>query len=209
MLVKIVHPGGHVELHDRPVLASEIMLRNPRCCVTHPDIFQQPWAIVSSDTNLLPGQKFYVVPMGTIRKLQKHFLRNFPASRASQQAQTGKTGPTSPGRNQGGESDGKGFNCWLFGKNKRKKVWERDGKCDDDDDDDDNDENCFDCLIGVIKIKDNTKNNNEETRSTSSSVNGVSSETVGLNRRRIGGGFVKRRTSCDNWQPSLQSVIED
>ncbi|KAA8541967.1 hypothetical protein F0562_023119 [Nyssa sinensis] len=52
LLVKIVHPGGHVELHDRPVLAAEIMLRNPKCCVAHPNVFQQPWAIVAPDTTL-------------------------------------------------------------------------------------------------------------------------------------------------------------
>ncbi|KAI8018064.1 hypothetical protein LOK49_LG04G02452 [Camellia lanceoleosa] len=182
------------------------MLRNPRCCVTHPDIFQQPWAIVSP------------TPTSYRAKILRRAHGHHQASKALPQKHPSFSGFSTspnrpnrlnqPGRNEGGESDGKGFNCWLFGKSKRKKVWKRDGKCDDDDDDD-NDGNCFDCLIGVIKIKDNTKNNNEETRSTSSSVNGVSSETVGLNRRRIGGGFVKRRKSCDNWQPSLQSVIED
>ncbi|KAF3450941.1 hypothetical protein FNV43_RR07030 [Rhamnella rubrinervis] len=30
MFVEVVHRGGHVELHDRPVLAVEIMLRNPK-----------------------------------------------------------------------------------------------------------------------------------------------------------------------------------
>lgn len=69
--VKIVHPGGHVELHDRPVLASEILNRNPRSCVAHPNIFRQPWAaVVEPETTLMPGQKFYVVPQHTLRKLQ-------------------------------------------------------------------------------------------------------------------------------------------
>ncbi|KAI5600721.1 hypothetical protein BDE02_01G044000 [Populus trichocarpa] len=45
MPFKIVHPGGHIELHDKPVLAAEVMLCNPRCIVAYPHVFQQPWAI--------------------------------------------------------------------------------------------------------------------------------------------------------------------
>ncbi|RRT46292.1 hypothetical protein B296_00052199 [Ensete ventricosum] len=75
--VKIIHPGGHVEYHNRPVLASQIMSHNPGCWVTQPDVFHQPcWAVVAPDTQLFPGQKFYVVPMTTVRKLRRHFLRN-------------------------------------------------------------------------------------------------------------------------------------
>ena len=36
MVVKIVYPGGHVELHERPVSAAEVMLRNPESCVRRP-----------------------------------------------------------------------------------------------------------------------------------------------------------------------------
>ncbi|CAK9169747.1 unnamed protein product [Ilex paraguariensis] len=79
MHVKIVHPGGHIELHNRPVHAAEILLRNPRCCVTLPNVFQQPWAVVAPDTTLMPGQKFYLVPTGTIRKLQKLSVRYSPS----------------------------------------------------------------------------------------------------------------------------------
>ncbi|KAK9072338.1 hypothetical protein SSX86_008772 [Deinandra increscens subsp. villosa] len=78
--VKIVHPGGHAELHDRPVLASEIIRRNPRCCVAHPNVFKQPWAIVQPDTMLMPGQKVYVIPVSTVRKLQKHSLKRSGSS---------------------------------------------------------------------------------------------------------------------------------
>ncbi|TXG46787.1 hypothetical protein EZV62_026081 [Acer yangbiense] len=79
MLIKIVHPGGHVELHDRPVSAAEIMLRNPRCIVAYPHVFQQPWAIVAPDTTLMLGQKYYVVPVSTIRKLQRLSIKNSPS----------------------------------------------------------------------------------------------------------------------------------
>lgn len=75
--VKIVYPGGRVELYDHPILASEIMSQNPRSCVTSPDVFQRPWAaVVSPDTALPPGRKFYVVPMRTIRKLRRNSPMN-------------------------------------------------------------------------------------------------------------------------------------
>ncbi|KAG6421482.1 hypothetical protein SASPL_118035 [Salvia splendens] len=79
MFVKIVHPGGHVELHDRPILASEVLDRNPKCCIAHPTVFQQPHEVVSPETTLLLGRKYYVVPLGTIRKLRlRHRRRGAP-----------------------------------------------------------------------------------------------------------------------------------
>ncbi|GAA0173998.1 hypothetical protein LIER_27483 [Lithospermum erythrorhizon] len=77
--VRIVHPGGHVELHDRPILAGEIMLRNPRCCVAYPHVFKQPTAIVPAETTLMPGQKFYVVPVTTIKKLRRKMRQYSPS----------------------------------------------------------------------------------------------------------------------------------
>ncbi|XP_072983434.1 uncharacterized protein [Typha latifolia] len=69
---RIVHPGGRVELYDRPILAAEIMMANPRCCVAFPEVFRQPTAVVSPDTVLTLGQKYYVVPVSTLRKLRRH-----------------------------------------------------------------------------------------------------------------------------------------
>lgn len=80
IVVKIVHPGGRIELHERPMLAEEIMLRNTRCFVTHPHVFSDPWAVVAPDEVLMLGQKFYVVPISTIKKLQRHHLRRSPSS---------------------------------------------------------------------------------------------------------------------------------
>ncbi|KAG6487194.1 hypothetical protein ZIOFF_055777 [Zingiber officinale] len=72
--VKIIYAGGRVELYDRPVLASDIMSQHPKCCVTHPDVFHQPWAVLSPDALLSLGHKFYVVPVSTVRKLRRHHL---------------------------------------------------------------------------------------------------------------------------------------
>ncbi|KAL1564037.1 hypothetical protein AAHA92_06442 [Salvia divinorum] len=110
MFVKIVHPGGHVELHDRPILAAEVLDRNPKCCVAHPTVFQQPHEIVSPETTLLLGRKYYVVPLGTIRKLRlKHRHRGVldlpPISSGDRDREVGSV-------------------CWLF-RNIGKKDEER------------------------------------------------------------------------------------
>lgn len=70
LFVKVVHPGGRIELYNRPVEAAELLQRHPKCCVAHPTVFQQPYNIVSPTTTLVLGQKYYVVPVETIRKLQ-------------------------------------------------------------------------------------------------------------------------------------------
>lgn len=79
MFVKIVHPGGRVELHERPILASDIMLQNPKCCVAYPHVFRQPWAVVTPDTMLLLGQTFYVVPVTNLRKRQRAYMKHSPS----------------------------------------------------------------------------------------------------------------------------------
>ncbi|XLR67458.1 hypothetical protein HN51_014502 [Arachis hypogaea] len=70
-LLKLVHPGGFVELHSKPVRASDVMSRNPRHCVTRPDIFRFPWIVVSPQSILTPGNVFFIVPCRTIRNLMK------------------------------------------------------------------------------------------------------------------------------------------
>ncbi|GFZ04038.1 hypothetical protein Acr_16g0006620 [Actinidia rufa] len=189
MFVKVVHPGGHVELHDRPVLAAEIMLRNPRHCVAHPHVFQQPWAILSPDTTLMPGQKFYVVPISTIRKLQKLSFKYSPSP--VQEMETKHTH-----NHKGGEEEGSS-SCWFF-VNRKKKA-------------NSSDDNCFACLLTVIHVKGSTEASSEETRSSSSAG---SSETIGLTRKRakdaVGkGGSPRRSLSSDSWQPRLERICEE
>lgn len=70
LFVKIVHPGGHVEIHDRPILAADLLSRHPKCCVAHPDVFHHPYAVVSPSATLSLGHKYYVVPIRTIKRLQ-------------------------------------------------------------------------------------------------------------------------------------------
>ncbi|GMI82001.1 hypothetical protein HRI_001869400 [Hibiscus trionum] len=106
MFVKIVHPGGHVELHDRPIFAAEIINRNPRCVVAHPHVFQQPWAIVAPETELRLGQKFYVVPISTIRKRQRLSKKYSPTPIISESQQSREL--KAPG------NDDSSSICWFF-----------------------------------------------------------------------------------------------
>lgn len=210
MLIKIVHPGGHYELHDRPVLAAEITLRNPRCCVAHPHVFQEPWAIVAPEAKLLPGQKYYVVPISTIRKLQRLTLKYSPSS--VQQIRSIQSSKVEE------ENNGTASTCnWFFvDKSNTTKLTYASmkpitskGGCFSDD-------NCFTCLLMGIKIKEK---GNDSVRKTSSSTRISSTEATRLTRKRSRDftrngirGSPKRLTSLtslDHWQPSLESIKEE
>ncbi|CAA3014268.1 Hypothetical predicted protein [Olea europaea subsp. europaea] len=190
MFVKIVHPGGHVELHDRPIFASDLLRRNPKCCVTQPTVFRHPWEIVPPDATLMPGEKYYVVPLSTIRKLQlKHSASN-----------------NFPGRESQDNCKGKSQNCWLF-KNKK-----------GDDHQLMNCSTCLLTVTG-IKMKGSSTNNisSEEMNSSSSFA---SDETKSLTKKRNketvsstgkgGSNPTVKLTSLDNnWQPNLESIREE
>uniref|UniRef100_A0A7N0ZYI7 Uncharacterized protein n=1 Tax=Kalanchoe fedtschenkoi TaxID=63787 RepID=A0A7N0ZYI7_KALFE len=68
-VLKLVHPGGLVEIHTTPITAAEVMKMNPRHCVARPDVFKYPWIVVRPESVLRPGTLFYVVPHHTMRKL--------------------------------------------------------------------------------------------------------------------------------------------
>ncbi|XP_063944019.1 uncharacterized protein LOC135150797 isoform X2 [Daucus carota subsp. sativus] len=186
-VLKIVHPGGHAELHDRPVLAAEIINRNPRCCVAHPNIFQQPWAIVAPDTTLMPGQKFYVVPVSTIRRLQKLSLKyNTSHNQDVNQNNNGLTG----------EVDSFRTTCWKFKpSNTSNGVTSDDSYCA--------------CLRSGKKLKGN---NNEESSKEKLASNLTFSESETRsndNSTRGGGQHPKRLIALDNWHPGLESIGEE
>ncbi|KDO36069.1 hypothetical protein CISIN_1g044008mg [Citrus sinensis] len=68
-VLKLVYPGGFVEFYRSPITAAQVMKRNPRHCVTRPDVFKFPWIVVRPESILKPGRVFYVVPYHTIRLL--------------------------------------------------------------------------------------------------------------------------------------------
>jgi hypothetical protein len=51
--VKLVFPGGHVELLHRPVQAAEVMAQHPRFCVARPDVFREPVGAVAAPDAML------------------------------------------------------------------------------------------------------------------------------------------------------------
>ncbi|KAH6814399.1 hypothetical protein C2S51_023417 [Perilla frutescens var. frutescens] len=69
--LKVVRPGGQVEIFRDPVPAREIMRRYPRHCITRPDFFEYPWIVVRPDSVLVPGKVFFLVPLHTVDKVMK------------------------------------------------------------------------------------------------------------------------------------------
>ncbi|KAM7496214.1 hypothetical protein LguiA_020628 [Lonicera macranthoides] len=76
-VLKLVHPGRHVEIHKQPIAAAEVMSKNPRHNVTRPDVFKKPWVVVQPESVLVTGQVFYIVPNRTIHKLLKSEGQSF------------------------------------------------------------------------------------------------------------------------------------
>ncbi|KAL0389849.1 UNVERIFIED_CONTAM: hypothetical protein Scaly_0342000 [Sesamum calycinum] len=70
-LIKVVHPGRHVEVFREPITAGEIMSRYPRHCIARPDVFKYPWIVVHPESFLVPGKVFYLLPYHTLDCLLK------------------------------------------------------------------------------------------------------------------------------------------
>lgn len=68
-VLKLVHPGGFVEVHRKPVAAAEIIAKNPRHSITGTDVFKNPRSVVRPDALLKTGAVFYVVPHRTLYRL--------------------------------------------------------------------------------------------------------------------------------------------
>ncbi|KAG2612423.1 hypothetical protein PVAP13_4KG281225 [Panicum virgatum] len=111
--VKLVFPGGHVELLDRPTQAAEVMARHPRFCVARPDVFREPaGAVAAPDAVLQLGDKYYVVPCSTVRRLQKHSAAAAAARGAAAAAGGRRGGGGGAGRKVGGR---RWFRCLVGG----------------------------------------------------------------------------------------------
>ncbi|KAI3678710.1 hypothetical protein L6452_38013 [Arctium lappa] len=76
-VLKLVHPGRHVEYHRRSITAAEIMRKNPRHSITRPDFFENPHIVVRPESVMVPGQVFYIVPNTTIHRLVKARCQQF------------------------------------------------------------------------------------------------------------------------------------
>ncbi|KAF9612915.1 hypothetical protein IFM89_004331 [Coptis chinensis] len=194
------------------------MLRNPRCCVAYPHVFKQPWAIVSPETMLRLGQKFYVVPISTIRKLQKLSLKS-----NSSPSQDQVISSCQRHQDQEDEEAGMRSTCWMFVNQNsphtgyKQNTSSTDGRTTTKEDEEGwfSGDNCFTCLLTGIKLKEDREASSDDTPSNNTSRS--SSETRELNRKRSRDshlrkgprGSPKRHSSFDNWQPSLASIDEE
>ncbi|KQK12154.1 uncharacterized protein LOC100833833 [Brachypodium distachyon] len=72
-VVRVVLWSGVVEVYTGVVLARAVIQNHPPgLCLAHPDVFRNPHgAMVRPLEPLFPGQKFFLLPESTIRKLQR------------------------------------------------------------------------------------------------------------------------------------------
>ncbi|KAK7402360.1 hypothetical protein VNO78_14560 [Psophocarpus tetragonolobus] len=238
MLLQIVHPGGHVEFHDRPVTAGEIMCRYPRCCVAYPYVFQQPWAVVEPETVLMLGKKYYVVPNSTIRKLQR--LSPWSSTSPSPACEITISSSDDEIRNKQSnkeEDDNMLSTCCVFrnksiakqsniykmhSKNSKNTINKSKIRSDvrnlslnvNGKNGDLSQDNCFVSLFNGGRTKANGSDMPKETRILSSSVHLCDGNTVTRKRTKdlTGNGLrssPKNVWSSEHWQPSLESITEE
>lgn len=72
IFVRVVHAGGKVDHYPNAVLAAKLLENLPGKWLARPEVFKQPHeSIVCPEEYLLPGHKYYVIPLSTIRKLKR------------------------------------------------------------------------------------------------------------------------------------------
>ncbi|KAD2803964.1 hypothetical protein E3N88_37341 [Mikania micrantha] len=70
--VRVVHAGGSEDLYQNPVMVTQLVKNYPGMCLAKPEVFKNPNESVLSGTDLLlPGKKYYLVPLTTLKKLKK------------------------------------------------------------------------------------------------------------------------------------------
>ncbi|KAL2332510.1 hypothetical protein Fmac_020091 [Flemingia macrophylla] len=229
--LRIVHANGHVELHLKPVTAAEIMCRHPRCYVTYPYVFKQPWAVVEPDSVLALGQKYYVVPRSTIQKLQRLSPSRSPSPghgiSVSLDYEIGNAQLSKKDKD-----DGELFTCCVFknkspakqskrhSKNKSKKSKTRSRARNLSLNDKDKNgglshESCFESMLNGGRTKANVSDMTKNTRASSSNGRLCDGNTSTRTRKQdlTGNGLrsspKKVVWSSENWQPSLESITEE
>ncbi|MCD7468860.1 hypothetical protein HAX54_007405 [Datura stramonium] len=75
--LKIIHAGGVAEYYYMATPAARILEKYPSFILARPDVFRRPWdSVVHEDEILIPGQKYYVVPQCTLKKLRRRIKKN-------------------------------------------------------------------------------------------------------------------------------------
>lgn len=75
-VVRIVLASRMVEVYDSAISAHFLLQKYPGLCLARPEVFKRPHeSLVGPKETLLPGQKFYLVPTSTVKKLQQKHSR--------------------------------------------------------------------------------------------------------------------------------------
>lgn len=75
--LKIIHVGGVAEYYYMATPASRILNNYPSFILAKPEVFRKPWdSVVHKDEILIPGQKYYVIPKCTLKKLRRRIKKN-------------------------------------------------------------------------------------------------------------------------------------
>lgn len=75
LCIRIVHAGGREELYPSTVQAFQLMEKYPGNYVAKPDVFKNPReSLLWPEDNLLPGQKYFIIPSSTVQKLKSKHL---------------------------------------------------------------------------------------------------------------------------------------
>ncbi|CAK9167184.1 unnamed protein product [Ilex paraguariensis] len=75
-VLKIIHAGGNAECYYMAVPAVRIIEKYPSYILARPEIFRRPWdSVVRPEEILIPGQKFFIVPRGTVKKLRQRIRK--------------------------------------------------------------------------------------------------------------------------------------
>lgn len=76
--VRIVHAGGREELYQNVVTASQVMKKYPGMSVVRSEVFKNPHeSLLCPEDDLLPGQKYYIIPSTTVQKLKRRHPEKF------------------------------------------------------------------------------------------------------------------------------------
>lgn len=74
--LKIIHAGGRTDYYYMAIPASRVMEKYPSFVLAKPEIFRRPWdSVVRPEEILVPGQKFFVVPIRTVKKLKRRIRK--------------------------------------------------------------------------------------------------------------------------------------
>lgn len=74
IFVRIVHAGGREEWYQDAVPETRLMEKYPGMFVAQTEVFTNPRkSLLHPEENLLPGQKYYIIPSRTVQKLKLRY----------------------------------------------------------------------------------------------------------------------------------------